>query len=64
MWDNDGSGNLDFEEVETVMKKYKEGQEKEAINTGMLSFMNKLFLMHINNVHTSFKIPTKVMKPE
>ena len=34
MWDNDGSGNIDFEEVETIMKKYKEGQESDAINQG------------------------------
>ncbi|KAK6184453.1 hypothetical protein SNE40_006921 [Patella caerulea] len=30
-WDNDGSGYLDLEEVESVMAKYKDGQEVEAI---------------------------------
>lgn len=30
-WDNDGCGYLDMEDVETVMQKYKEGQENEAI---------------------------------
>ncbi|XP_061179695.1 EF-hand calcium-binding domain-containing protein 5-like isoform X1 [Saccostrea echinata] len=30
-WDNDGCGYLDMEDVETVMQKYKEGQETEAI---------------------------------
>ena len=33
-WDNDGSGYLDLDEVEEVMMKYKEGQEKEAIMKG------------------------------
>lgn len=33
-WDNDGSGYLDQDEVETVMLKYKEGQESEAIEKG------------------------------
>jgi len=33
-WDNDGSGFLDQEEVETVMLKYKDGQEAEAIEKG------------------------------
>ncbi|XP_046544063.1 LOW QUALITY PROTEIN: EF-hand calcium-binding domain-containing protein 5-like [Haliotis rubra] len=31
-WDNDGSGYLDLDEVETVMLKYKDGQEAEAIS--------------------------------
>ncbi|KAL8619155.1 hypothetical protein ACOMHN_019427 [Nucella lapillus] len=30
-WDNDGSGYLDLEEVEEVMGRYKEGQEKDTI---------------------------------
>lgn len=30
-WDNDSCGYLDMEDVETVMQKYKEGQENEAI---------------------------------
>ena len=34
MWDNDGSGMLDLDEVDTVMKKYKEGLENEAIEKG------------------------------
>lgn len=33
-WDNDGCGYLDMEDVETVMQKYKEGQENEAIVRG------------------------------
>jgi hypothetical protein len=35
-WDNDGSGYLDQDEVENVMMKYKDGQESEAIETGLL----------------------------
>ena len=34
MWDNDGSGFLDFDEVETVMKKYKDGVEIDAVAKG------------------------------
>jgi len=33
MWDNDGSGMLDMDEVDLVMKKYKDGMDKEAIVT-------------------------------
>jgi len=33
-WDNDGSGYLDLDEVEEIMMKYKEGQEKEVISKG------------------------------
>lgn len=36
-WDNDGCGYLDMEDVETVMQKYKEGQENEAIVRGRLT---------------------------
>jgi hypothetical protein len=35
-WDNDGCGYLDMEDVETVMQKYKEGQEIEAIQRGTI----------------------------
>ena len=35
MWDNDGSGFLDLDEVETVMKKYKDGVEMDAIAKGL-----------------------------
>lgn len=35
-WDNDGSGYLDQDEVENVMMKYKDGQEAEAIEKGLL----------------------------
>ncbi|XP_076472921.1 EF-hand calcium-binding domain-containing protein 5-like [Babylonia areolata] len=31
-WDNDGSGYLDLDEVEEVMAKYKEGQEKDTVS--------------------------------
>ena len=34
MWDNDGSGYLDFDEIEVIMKKYKEGMEAEAVSKG------------------------------
>ena len=34
MWDNDGSGFLDMDEVETVMKKYKDGMDNEHIERG------------------------------
>ena len=34
MWDNDGSGVLDIEEIEATMKKYKDGMEVEAITKG------------------------------
>ena len=37
MWDNDGSGFLDLDEVETVMKKYKGGVEMDAIAKGLYS---------------------------
>ena len=37
MWDNDGSGFLDLDEVETVMKKYKDGVEMDAIAKGLYS---------------------------
>ena len=36
-WDNDGSGFLDQDEVETVMLKYKEGQDSECIDKGTMS---------------------------
>ena len=36
MWDNDGSGFLDLDEVETVMKKYRGGEEQEAIDIGKI----------------------------
>ncbi|CAH1801131.1 unnamed protein product [Owenia fusiformis] len=32
MWDNDGSGLLEFDEVQIVMEKYKDGMELDAIN--------------------------------
>ncbi|XP_021357902.1 EF-hand calcium-binding domain-containing protein 5-like isoform X4 [Mizuhopecten yessoensis] len=36
-WDNDGAGYLDLDEVETVMQKYKEGQENQAIERAKVS---------------------------
>lgn len=36
-WDNDGAGYLDLDEVETVMQKYKEGQETQAIERAKVS---------------------------
>ena len=38
MWDNDGSGYLDFDEIEVIMKKYKEGMEAEAVSKGNAYF--------------------------
>lgn len=35
MWDNDGSGILDLDEVDTVMKLYKDGMESEAMEKGL-----------------------------
>ncbi|XP_060077280.1 EF-hand calcium-binding domain-containing protein 5-like [Ylistrum balloti] len=36
-WDNDGAGYLDLDEVETVMQKYKEGQENQSIERAKVS---------------------------
>ncbi|XP_013406765.1 EF-hand calcium-binding domain-containing protein 5 isoform X1 [Lingula anatina] len=30
-WDNDGSGYLDMDEIETILSKYKDGMEKETV---------------------------------
>lgn len=35
LWDNNGSGYLDLDEVIVVMKKYKQGLEVEAIESGL-----------------------------
>lgn len=46
-WDNDGCGYLDMEDVETVMQKYKEGQENEAIVRGNTDKDQcKTFILH------------------
>lgn len=46
-WDNDGCGYLDMEDVETVMQKYKEGQENEAIVRGKTDKDQcKTFILH------------------
>lgn len=46
-WDNDGCGYLDMEDVETVMQKYKEGQENEAIVRGKTEKDQcKIFILH------------------
>lgn len=46
-WDNDGCGYLDMEDVETVMQKYKEGQENEAIVRGNTDKDQcKIFILH------------------
>lgn len=46
-WDNDGCGYLDMEDVETVMQKYKEGQENEAIVRGKTDKDQcKIFILH------------------
>ena len=34
MWDNDGAGYLDLQEVLDVMMKYKDGVEAAAVETG------------------------------
>ena len=41
MWDNEGSGYLDLDEVLSVMRKYKEGMDNHAIDAGE-SFVNRL----------------------
>jgi hypothetical protein len=33
-WDNDGSGYLDLGDVQDIMCRYKEGQERDAIMMG------------------------------
>lgn len=33
-WDNEGSGYLEIEEIETITHKYKDGLERQAINRG------------------------------
>jgi len=35
-WDNEGSGYLEIEEVETIAHKYKDGLERQAINRGIV----------------------------
>lgn len=35
-WDNEGSGYLEMQEIETIVHKYKDGLEKQAINRGKL----------------------------
>lgn len=46
-WDNDGCGYLDMEDVETVMQKYKEGQENEAIVRGKTDKDQcQIFILH------------------
>ena len=39
MWDNDGSGFLDTDEVLAVMKKYKDGMDNDHIDKGMAKCM-------------------------
>ena len=36
MWDNDASGYLNMEEVEVILKRYKEGSENDAILKGLV----------------------------
>ncbi|KAH3877790.1 hypothetical protein DPMN_001668 [Dreissena polymorpha] len=40
-WDNDGSGYLDQDEVETVMLKYKDGQEAQSIDKAKAEMKKK-----------------------
>lgn len=50
-WDNDGCGYLDMEDVETVMQKYKEGQENEAIVRGKTDKDQcKTFILHTADI--------------
>jgi Ca2+-binding EF-hand superfamily protein len=55
MWDNDGSGMLNFEEVETLMKKYKEGNEASAIDQGISKLNFHMYSME-HNIQLLFKI--------
>ena len=34
LWDNDGSGFLDLDDIEAIMTKYKDGADVEALLTG------------------------------
>lgn len=54
-WDNDGCGYLDMEDVETVMQKYKEGQENEAIVRGKTDKDQcKTFILHTAYIYFFF----------
>lgn len=53
-WDNDGCGYLDMEDVETVMQKYKEGQENEAIVRGKTDKDQCKFLFFIRLIYFFF----------
>ncbi|KAK3588676.1 hypothetical protein CHS0354_028885 [Potamilus streckersoni] len=49
-WDNDGSGYLDLDEVETIMQKYKDGQENEAIGKAKDELKKKSKHAHDNRL--------------
>lgn len=69
-WDNDGCGYLDMEDVETVMQKYKEGQENEAIVRGksvkFLFFIRLIYyffwLYKDEIIKVSLELPVKFCK--
>lgn len=47
-WDNEGSGYLEIEEIETIVHKYKDGLERQAINRGAFYLHNPLFVSLIS----------------
>ncbi|XP_066268695.1 EF-hand calcium-binding domain-containing protein 5-like isoform X2 [Branchiostoma lanceolatum] len=49
-WDNDGSGFLDLEEVQTILLKYKEGMEAAIIKKARAS-LKKKYRLHDNRMN-------------
>ncbi|XP_019614301.1 PREDICTED: EF-hand calcium-binding domain-containing protein 5-like isoform X2 [Branchiostoma belcheri] len=49
-WDNDGSGFLDLEEVQTILLKYKEGMEAAIIKKARTS-LKKKYRLHDNRMN-------------
>ena len=54
MWDNDGSGYLELEEVEVVMQKYKDGMENDCITKGTANII--ICLENINGTRCHYII--------
>ena len=52
-WDNEGSGYLDIEEIETIIHKYKDGLETLAIKRGMSCLYIIQFVWNHNNLNNS-----------
>lgn len=62
-WDNDGCGYLDMEDVETVMQKYKEGQENEAIVRGKTDKDQwKIFILHTADIFFFWLYKDEIIK--